>query len=481
MTTVVILSLGVAIAVALPIAWRVRQHRFDPFEPIVVFALAWGVMFVVRPIAIVVRDDTIFYGIDIGPTLDEAVLLGLVGAVGFVVGYDAPLGARLASRIPRLPGADLKPGALVIAAVVGAIAMIAFVAFLLWAGGPSAIGTFLDGRSPAFNDILRGSPLYLWWLSLAVVPAALVGLAVAYVDRRPAVIAGAAALLALALIRVVPTGGRGYLLMLVGSALVFVYLHHRRRPGLVAVAVGLAVALVGSYTVLLFRDAETRSGASTVAGQLASTPTHVLSPLVEGPDAEMAPALAGALLAVPSELPHRYGAATFGDLVARPIPRQLWDDKPEPHTIRVTEAVWPIARETGDFQPAFTPLMSFYWDFGLLGAFLGLAVYGWLARLVYRYFLADSGNTSLQLLYALSFWTLVVALRADPVVLIFHCLIMFLPLFVIVALASRLPRPIPARYGQAADAVRDPDGERESSVAALASRPKRFDRETRAK
>ena len=82
MSTVVILSIGVAIAVVLPIAWRVRQRRFDPFEPIVVFALAWGVMFVVRPIAIVVRDDTIFYGVDIGSTLDKAVLLGLVGAVG---------------------------------------------------------------------------------------------------------------------------------------------------------------------------------------------------------------------------------------------------------------------------------------------------------------------------------------------------------------------------------------------------------------
>ena len=87
MTSVVVLSITVAIAVVLPIAWRVRQRRFDPFEPIVVFALAWGVMFVVRPIAIVVRDDTNFYGVDISRTLDEAVLLGLLGAVGFVAGH----------------------------------------------------------------------------------------------------------------------------------------------------------------------------------------------------------------------------------------------------------------------------------------------------------------------------------------------------------------------------------------------------------
>ena len=83
MSTVVLLSIGVGIVLVLPIAWRVRQRRFDPFEPVVIFALAWGVMFVVRPIAIVVRDDTNFYGVDIGSTLDTSVLLGLVGAVAF--------------------------------------------------------------------------------------------------------------------------------------------------------------------------------------------------------------------------------------------------------------------------------------------------------------------------------------------------------------------------------------------------------------
>jgi hypothetical protein len=435
MTAVVILSIGVAIAVALPIAWRVRQRRFDPFEPIVVFALAWGVMFVVRPIAIVVRDDTTFYGVDISRTLDKAVLLGLVGAVGFVAGHELSPGAQLARRLPRLP-TDLGSGALVVAAVVGAIATVAFGSYLLWAGGTSAIESFLDGRSPEFNDILQGSPLYLWWISLAIVPAALVGVVVAYANPGPTTILGAATLFVLALIRVVPTGGRGYLLMLVGSALVFVYLHHGRRPGLVAVAVGIGVALVGSYALLLFRDSETRSVASNVIERVVSTPTRVFSPLVKGPDAEMAPALAGALLVIPSELDHRYGAATFGDLATRPIPRQVWNGKPEPHTIQVTEAVWPVARETGDFQPAFTPLMSFYWDFGLLGAFVGLAAYGWVARVAYRYFLADSGNVASQLLYAVAFWTLVVALRADPVVLLFHCLIMFLPLLVIAGLGT---------------------------------------------
>ena len=86
MSSVVLLSVGVFAALVLPVGWRAARGRFDPFEPILVFALAWGVMFVVRPIAIVIRDDTTFYGVDIEATLPKAVLLGLVGAVGFVTG-----------------------------------------------------------------------------------------------------------------------------------------------------------------------------------------------------------------------------------------------------------------------------------------------------------------------------------------------------------------------------------------------------------
>ena len=149
MSTVVLLSIGVSIALALPVARRIAQGRFDPFEPIVVFALAWGVMFVVRPIAIVIRDDTEFYDVDIEPTLDDAVFLGLVGAVAFVVGYHAPFGPRILSRIPRPPDVEPTRRVLVASVIVGVLAVSTFVLYLLWAGGTSAIDIFFGGRGPS--------------------------------------------------------------------------------------------------------------------------------------------------------------------------------------------------------------------------------------------------------------------------------------------------------------------------------------------
>jgi hypothetical protein len=432
----VLLAIGIAIVLALPIAWRVARGRFDPFEPIVLFALAWGVMFVVRPIAIVVRDDTNFYGVDIAPTLDKAVLLGLLGAVAFIAGYELVV-STIAGRVPRAADAELSSPASWLAMIVGLLATFGLALFLWTSAGAPTLRIYFGGRSDELNGVLQDSTLYLWSLSLAVVPAALVGFAVAYTRRTPGTILAAIVTISLALIRVVPTGSRMYLLVLVGGALVFVYLHHARRPTVVAALLGLALALAASYVVLNFRYADTREIGPTLK-RVASTPTRVLSPLVKGPDAEMAPALAGALLVIPSELPYRYGAATFGDLVSRPIPRQLWEGKPKPHTIVVTEAVWPVARETGDFQPTSTPLLSFYWDFGLLGAFLGLALYGVLARALYEYLLAAPGSARAQLVYALGVWTLVIALRVDPVLLVIHSVIMFVPLIVILSLAPRL-------------------------------------------
>jgi hypothetical protein len=59
-----ILVLTIAGVLVPPIAGRVRVKRFDPFEPIVVFTAAYGVMCVVRPAAMLAK-SAIFYA---GPT-----------------------------------------------------------------------------------------------------------------------------------------------------------------------------------------------------------------------------------------------------------------------------------------------------------------------------------------------------------------------------------------------------------------------------
>ena len=432
------LAAGVVLVVALPLVWRGARRRLDPFEPVVIFALAWGVMFGVRPIAIVIRNDESFYGVDVRPTLDDAVLLGLLGAVCFLVGYESRLGTRLARQLPLPRARELSSRTLAGAVIAGGLGIAALALFLLPADGWSAVETFFRGRSTELNELLADSPHSFWWLSLLVVPAALFAFAVAYATRDAAAIAVSVVLTGVALLRTLPVGSRLYLLVLVGGMIVFAYLHARRRPGMVALMVGLAVALVISYAVLEFRYSETRTGVVGVLDGLVSAPAEVLRPVYEGADAEMAPALAGALSVVPSDLGYRYGGATVGDLVVRPIPRQLWPGKPQPHVLVVTERVWPEARASGSFQPTFSPLMSFYWDLGLVGVFIGMTVYGVLARIAYAYYRRAEDSFGVQLLYAAGLCAFVFVLRADPVLAVTHLVIVLAPLLALLALTPRL-------------------------------------------
>ena len=430
MSATAILIVGVGAVLALPLAARLSRRRFDPFEPIVIFALAWCVMFVVRPAAILIRHDTDFYGVDIGPTLDRAELLGLAGAVAFVVGHELSLGRRAAARLPT-PPEDVAPGTALRAAFVATgLGLVAFALFVASSGGFHTLDVFFHGRSLEFNLLIEKSTTYLWYGSLLVVPAALVGFAVALMDRRPVTVFSAALLSTLALLRTVPIGNRIFILLLVGTAVVFIFLRARRRPGVAVVSVGLAVALVGSDLALTFRDPETRSGPAAMLRGLVITPSRVVSPLTKGADAEMAPALAGALLAVPSELPRRYGMATFGDFFIRPIPRRLWAGKPVSPGHEVTDKVWPVAVATGDFDPAFTPLLYLYWDFGIPGVFVGMAMLGIGARALYEYLVRHERSPLAQLLFAAGIWYLVIAVRYDPVSVIVWGIILFVPIVI---------------------------------------------------
>ncbi|MFO7592193.1 MAG: O-antigen polymerase, partial [Acidimicrobiia bacterium] len=378
-----------------------------------------------------IRDDLVFFGVDIGSRVDDAMLLALLGASAFVVGHEAVLGKRLSARVPRVSSAWSPSRALTGACIAAGLGTAFLVAFLLSIDGVSGVRLFLGGRSAELDALMRDSPLFLWWLSLLVVPAALIAFAVAMTKPRTREVVLAAFLIGLALLRTLPTGSRLNLMVLIGTMVVFVYLHRRRRPGPVALALGLVVALMLSYAFLFFRYAETREDFPSAIKGLASTPEHVVAPVLWGADAEMAPALAGALRVIPSELGYRYGRATLGDLVSRPVPRVVWEGKPLTHTQQVTEAVWPGPRELGGFDPNFTPLMSFFWDFGLLGVVVGLFAYGLLARFAYEYFLRAANDGRVQIAYAAAFWTVVVAARFDPVLLVMHIVVVFVPLLVI--------------------------------------------------
>ena len=109
-TGMVLLSLAIAAILALALVYR-STRPLDPFDPLLVFALGWMVMWVVHPLAMIESDhlsvEYSFSSINVAGTMEcSAPWLGLLATVCFVGGYALPIGRLLGSRgFGVLPGA----------------------------------------------------------------------------------------------------------------------------------------------------------------------------------------------------------------------------------------------------------------------------------------------------------------------------------------------------------------------------------------
>jgi hypothetical protein len=455
----VLLIVAVGLVLVVPIVWRIASRRFDPFEPVMLFVVVYGVMFFVRPVAMLVKDDLAHHGpqraIDVSDTFDEMLILALIGAVAFLVGYALPLGKRIADVGSRAPQALDESRATFVAILVALIGLASFGLFLALSGGFQTVRLMFRGRSPELGEEITGSSAYPWSASFLLVPAALTLLALAWRSRRKSVLVVSSIAVALVLARAIPGGDRIILLPFLGGMLVLYYVTRARRPRLLTLLALAVAALFASTFLSDLRGRETRG--ETVKDTLiknVSDPPRLLAPLVTGSDSEMAPALAAALTVIPETFPHTYGRTIFGDLVIRPLPRALWPAKPLPPREQVIERLWPqeYARQT--LNPEFSVLLYFYWDFGIFGVVLGLGAYGVLARFLYERFRINEDVLYYQVLYSLSLWFLVIALRNSPVDTLILAVFMIIPVVFIFHLAVwRRVAPVAGRSGSSRASV----------------------------
>jgi hypothetical protein len=424
-----IFVVGLGVVLALPLVARGVRRQFDPFEPIVIFALAWGVMFIARPAVMLVHGRLSWFGVDLRPTLPLALFLAFSGGVAFVCGYELGVGRVLAGALPRPREISTRAG------VVGALVMIglAVTAFLVivWpAGGYRRFTILFAGAASDTADtrevgrLLGAHGSYPLLTMMLLVPAALILLALALRERKAALAAAAALTFAAALAITVPRGARSFVLPLVGGGVTLLYLRRDTRPRFVSV---VALAFFSSWVLVNVREPHARAAMASKLAGLVRHPETVFSPVVDGEDAEMAPVLAGALRVVPSRFHYRYGGALIGGLVERPIPRQLWPGKPQPSSTQIASTTWPSLVKDG-FKPAFSPLLVFYWDFGVAGVLAGMAVFGIACRTLYEWFLRHRASIAAQMIFSIALWFVVPAVRNDPVDTIVFACFLVLPL-----------------------------------------------------
>jgi hypothetical protein len=433
----------VATAVVAPVARRSFSGRFDPLEPIFVFALAYGVMFFIHPISTLVSGDLVYRiagrGVGIDETFDPMLVLAAAGAIGFVAGYEVPFGARLAARFGAPAETVDRRWMLGTALAFAAVGLLLFASFVIMKGGASGLQLVFSGRSAQLNEAVGDSSKYLYFGPLLIIPAAVVALAFGLSERRRSLLLLAGLLALTVLVVRGPVGSRMTLLPLFAGMLTLIVLVRGRRPGPLAVIALLLVALTASAFLVGIRDASQRerTGINGVVSQIASDPVRIFDPLLQGHDAAEASALAAAMTLVPSELPHTYGRSQVADVLLRPVPRSLWVGKPRPPREQAIQLLWPDLYRTGAANPEFSALFVFFLDGGILGVLAGMFVYGLLLRAGYAYLRAHSGNFTVRIAYALSLPVVVILLRDSLTDTLARWAFLFVPLIVGYFVATR--------------------------------------------
>jgi hypothetical protein len=415
-STCLIIAIGV-VAVG-PMLFRIAQGRFDPFEPVFVFALAWAGMFVVRPIAMLANNEFSYIwakGIEMRPYFDKMLLLALLAGIGWVVGYALPAGKRLALKAPAPPEGARVSTVIVIACALAFFSIGLFGIFVAQ-GGSHALEIIFGGRSEAQNALLGRANKYLILGPVMLVGATVILFAIGLNRGRPGVVGLSFGFLALTWLVWNTTGSRVVLFPMFAAMLIIFYMHHDRRPGALTLLALLSIAVFASAVIGFHRTAKNREEQSYpgAALEVALHPDKIAYPLVKGADDSMAPGMVAAISVVPREKPYDYGWGVLRDGLVRPIPRSQWPSKPLAPRQDLIKTMNPQDFQNKNANPEMSSLLIPYLSWGMFGA-LWLVAYGIAARAVWEWFKLHKRNVAAQMIYALTLPLFLSVLRDSPV------------------------------------------------------------------
>jgi hypothetical protein len=401
-----VLISAIAAAIVGPLAWSGLRGRLDLLEPLPWALAAMGLMFVVRPVV----DATSGYAfrgvLDLRPQFDTALAAGLVATVALLVGYSLPFGARAARSLPGLP-ASAAPGATVRFGVALLIVAAAMYAVYAVRAGTSVI----DLASRGFAASQTVSTAYFYLAPTIAFPALLLLLQSTFTSRVVwprwiivILVLGLAALLA-------PASQRLWLLLLLAPFAIYPMLRAAYRPRLTLV---LAAALLVIPALVAMRDLQPgQSVDASIAslGRAASDPIESYRQFAAGPDTEMFDGLALGMQEVPAHLPFQPFSSVIS-LIAHPIPRELWRDKPTTVDGQVDVMLFPDL-ESGAASVAHSVVGNFYYDTGMIGVAIGMLVVGWGLRVLYAYFRLHANNDQVRVVYASALPLVIVLFRGN--------------------------------------------------------------------
>jgi oligosaccharide repeat unit polymerase len=411
----------------LPFLIAAVSRRFDPFEPIYIFAFSYAILFAVRPAFDLARGLPLWVGYSVDPGYVSAIGLGLLGCLGFYAGYFFGPAADIGRRIPTLRGTWVAPSLYLFIAFATALALFLFAIFVAESGGVAFLIALLQGRNAVSEAAIVGGPGYLYSAPLWLTSLAVLLLALSSRANKVQITFGFLLLL-ISQIAAIGLGDRSWTLPAIAAVLMLWYLVRDRRPSIGLIVLGLAVLFVVGITLpRQYRDPVFRG--STLGQTLATTlsdPSAAVTDFFQGGDTAMVDNLAVEVQFVPSTIPHQLGTTYVAELT-RAIPHDVWPDKPISSDKQLMKTIWPVF-DMGGVGFAFSVFGEPYLNFGLAGTIVFGALFGVFWRALYVWFIKHRRNRTTMALYALTWPFLPVYVRGGIGVDYHRELIYLLPL-----------------------------------------------------
>ncbi len=439
LTALILLTAGISFSalllesclllLVLPLMMR---KRLDIFEPLVVANIALGVMFIGRPLAILMTGETLHLGYDVLATFDEALLVALVGILFFQLGYFSPLGKSWSRRLPEPPVFRLRQ-----VAVYGWIFLILgglmYGTFLIQTDGVATLLSILSGRQETHNELYLSSTGYFYNGLLMWGAAALIffAMTVSYGVRRYRTWFLLSFLPLLVMYG--STGARSHLLPIVLSIPIYWYLWKGRRPSGKSILVALLIGISALGWLREMRSTWQESDALDALMVALAAPITETGAILSGPDNEMFDSLANELLVVPEILPFQYGS-TVTDIFVRAIPRPLWPNKPLEANDAIVDTLWPEHYAVSRAAPAFSIMGPFYADSGLFTVALGMFLVGAVLSMSWQWLLRHRAHTVAQLIYSMGLPFVVILMRGTIPDTLSRMLFLVVPLGILMLL-----------------------------------------------
>lgn len=372
------------------------NKRFAIFEPLYFIAFLFFMVFVARPLQILLNYDARVYVMPQDPLLiQKALQFGALGLVSFYAGYVSRAGSRVARRLPHF-GWPWQPKRVAWISIIFLVLGVAgYSVAIAQTGGVGIFLSTLQGRS-----LLEQSGTWFLASTLVLIHSATVILGT-YLFKTGKRKLFFLASLFLSVAASLLLGGRSTVMIyLLSLVVIFYQLRYddakRSLPFTVMIGVFVLAAVVfvvglGNARTNVERDSDATLLTEPGIGQISDRFTSEFNQfdwlvIID----EM----------VPKTIPFQKGV-TFLHLFTQFIPRAIWPAKPDPIEYTITWLVYGVRSGS-----PFTIIGELFLNFNIPGIIIGMFIFGILSRALYNYLLRYRDDPGVVLIYGYTYASL---------------------------------------------------------------------------